>query len=116
MSKISMAYVKVLLDNEMIKNRLFPQKDESKYAVPLYSSYSDYDELFREYEIVAGYIYTVMIRKFNDKYWVRCGYKNSSNSKVVEGIENRDYESYDLDEIFKHCRNHYEILLNELIL
>lgn len=102
------------LDQELRKESLTLHKDESKYAVPAKSIHDEYDEIFREYEIFGGKIFTVMIRrsKPDGKFWVRCGYKDTADSRYVGGISDRDCTTYALDEVIDHCKNHFNAILN----
>jgi hypothetical protein len=102
------------LDQELRKESLCLHKDENEYAVPAKTSCDTYDEIFREYEIFDGKIFTVMIRKnkLDGKYWVRCGYKETPDSNYVGGIEGRDCATYDIAELIDHCRNHFNVVLN----
>ena len=104
-----------LLDLELFKESLALHMDESKYAVPPVTVHDDYDEMFREYEIFGGKIFTVMIRKnrSDGKYWVRCGYKDTADSKYVGGLEGRDCNTYSLGEVIDHCKSHLEVVLNQ---
>ena len=104
------------LDLSLRKESLTLHTDESKYAVPPQTDYNKYDEMFREYKISGGKIFTVMIRKdkANSQYWVRCGYKEKADSKYVGGLAKRDCTTYSETELIDHCKNHFNVILKKM--
>jgi hypothetical protein len=103
------------LNSELRNESLVPCKDESKYAIPPKTICDGYDEMYREYEIFGGKIFTVMIRntRSDGKYWVRCGYKDTADSRYVGGIEDRDCSTYSMDDVINHCKNNFRLLLDQ---